>query len=398
MQKKSFQEYEFMDFIEDQDFCQWVLNRRPDLDPYYHDLLQKYPEKREAFEDAQVTIGSLTERQVHADPVRKTFLWHTIRENYRSRKIRPMTTIARYAAAILLPVLSIILVAIFHDKNPDKDDLSQYITHYNRQDYNQTKLILDDGQEINIPEEQSEIILDSSSFTIMINDREIHHSKQKKEAPVNQLMVPFGKRSKIVLSDNTVVWLNSGSSLIYPTTFRGKQRVVRLVGEAFLEVSKDPERPFIVETNLSKIQVLGTRFNIKAYPDETTEETVLAEGSVRLSFHDTPLKQGVVLEPEQRLVFKKESQSYSVSKVNVADFICWTEGMFIFHDEPLPSVLMSISRYYNREIKWTDDTSEKIISGKLDLKSDCQKVLDNLAIISHGKHIQIDDIIYFQLQ
>ena len=211
-------------------------------------------------------------------------------------------------------------------------------------------------------------------------------------------IVPFGKQSKIILSDQTEVWLNAGSRLIYPTVFRGGKRKVQLQGEAYFKVSKDKSNPFIVETANSKIKVLGTSFNVKAYPGEKVEETVLVEGAVLLNVGDQIFGKEVQLKPEQRIVLSGTDYSYSVSKVDVRDYTSWIDGLFVFNEEPLPSVLMRISRFYKLEIKWESDVETREISGKLDLKDDYQRVLSALALISDGTYVERNKTIYFKLK
>ena len=202
----------------------------------------------------------------------------------------------------------------------------------------------------------------------------------------------------VKLPDGTEVWLNAGSRLVYPAVFKGNKRKIYLQGEAFLKVSKDKSKPFFVETNNSLIKVLGTSFNVKAYPDEKVEETVLVEGAVSLNPGKAMLGEEVRLKPDQRVVVQGSDHSYSVSKVDVRNYTSWIDGLFVFNEEPLPSVLMRISRFYKLEIKWMNNVENRRISGKLDLKDDYQRVLNTLAIISDGAYSEKDNTIYFTLK
>ena len=179
---------------------------------------------------------------------------------------------------------------------------------------------------------------DKTSGSVEINDELVHRQEPTSVSGDNQLIVPFGKQSKIILSDQTEVWLNAGSRLIYPTVFRGGKRKVQLQGEAYFKVSKDKSNPFIVETSNSKIKVLGTSFNVKAYPGEKVEETVLVEGAVLLNVGDQIFGKEVQLKPEQRIVLSGTDYSYSVSKVDVRDYTSWIDGLFVFNEEPRPIV------------------------------------------------------------
>jgi len=393
--KKEYNNYQFENFVDDTDFIQWSLLKRSDLDIIFNEISAKSPEKKEAIEKAKLFIQSLDDKKISADQVKKIESWNSLYKTYKQTKRK--TTYIRlfpYAAAIILAAL-ITSMGYYYIL---KDNADHFITTYNRQDFTETKLILNNGQEINISEDKSEIIYQQNGAEIIINDQKLVLQEKKKGYAVNQLIVPFGKNSKVILSDGTVVWLNAGSRLSYPENFgNSNQRVVSLDGEGYFEVTRNTSKPFIVETRHSRIKVLGTSFNIKSYPDETIEETVLVKGSVSVGLIDSPARDAVVLEPNQCAIITGTNKKYAVFKVNAEDYISWIESIFIFHGEPLPSVLMRISRFYNIEIKWAPSVNLKRISGKLDLKEDYQKVLDALALITSGNYTEEDKVFYFKV-
>ncbi|MEL7588216.1 MAG: FecR domain-containing protein [Prolixibacteraceae bacterium] len=380
-----FQKHKQTDFFEDPDFIEWALRQRPDLNHYFNKLVSKHPEKKESVEEARMIISSLEDEKKYLSSAKKVALWKLIRTDFHKQRKR--VVYLKYAA-VILPFVVLISAVVFYSKLTS-DGPENFTSNYNRQDYTDTKLLLGNGQEIKIRENASEIIYDANS-TIRVNDRLITQAEQTEKASFNQLSVPFGKKSKIILADNSVVWLNAGSRLTYPTCFKEKQRLVRLEGEAFFEISKNKNKPFIVETARSKIRVLGTSFNVKAYPDESSEETVLAEGSINMEFRGVNDRKGILMTPRQRIVFTNENKSYVVSNVNVEDYTSWTKGMFIFYDEPLPVVLRQVSRYYNLDITWDQKLDTLFISGKLDLREDYQKVLEGIALISDVKYTNTD--------
>jgi transmembrane sensor len=160
----------------------------------------------------------------------------------------------------------------------------------------------------------------------------------------NSIETPRGGQYQLNLPDGTKVWLNSASSLKYPASFASlKERRVELSGEAYFEVSKDKTHPFIVKSGRQEIQVLGTHFDVNAYPDEHSIKTTLLEGSVKLN------KQ-VVLKPGEQSVLTGEK--FNVAEVNVNDAIDWKNGEFVFTNEPLANILKKVSRWYDVEIKY----------------------------------------------
>ncbi|WP_423126631.1 FecR domain-containing protein [Gaoshiqia sp. Z1-71] len=393
--KENFQKYTLDDFLDDPDFCSWARSGRPDMDGFYRQLLAQYPEQTNVFQKAVKLIRLFDDEKLKTDLSRKLEIWEEINKIYREQKKTPRyyRLVLRYAAAIILLFSVGSLTYYFVSSNTEYD----FMSSYNREDFTETRLLLDNGKEINIRDDRSEIVYEQKGKQIKINNELVEKEKETRHPVMNQLIVPFGKQAKIVLADRTEVWLNAGSRLVYPAAFDGNKREVQLQGEAFFQVSSDKSKPFIVETSNSSIKVLGTSFNVKAYPDETVEETVLVEGSVSLNLGKTLLGKNVLLKPDERVVVASSDNSYSVSKVNVTNYISWTEGVFVFNDEPLPSVLMRISRFYNVGIRWTKDVENRKISGKLDLKDDFQRVLNALTLISDGNYTEEDKAVFFRL-
>lgn len=392
--EKEFQKYELEDFLDNPDFCSWARSERPDLDGYYRQQLAKYPQQKHVFQKAYKLVKLFDDEKLKTDPVRKLQIWEEINRIYREQNTSPKyyKLVFRYAAAVAVLFTLASLAYYFISSTAENN----FIAEYNRQDFTETRLLLGNGEEINIQADRSEIEYGQSNGQIKVNNELVQKAEKTSSPAMDQLVVPFGKQSKIVLADGTEVWLNAGSRLVYPSSFVQGRHKVQLQGEAFFKVRKDKSKPFIVETNNSSIKVLGTSFNVKAYPDEKIEETVLAEGSISLNPGKTVLGKDILLKPEQRVVIGAD-HSYSISKVNAHDYTSWIEGLFVFNDEPLPSVLKRISRFYNLKIKWIDDAENRKISGKLDLKDDYQRVLNALALISDGAYTEKDETIYFRL-
>lgn len=163
----------------------------------------------------------------------------------------------------------------------------------------------------------------------------------------------FGTRSKIQLPDGTTVHLNSGSKLVFPTEFCGDTRKVELVGEAFFDVRPDPNKPFIVKTKAINIRVLGTSFNLKAYPESNETSTTLVHGKVVMETESAGVsKQVAELLPSDRAVYLKDSQSIRLTKEEDLDkFIAWKDGKLVFFDDPISEVAEKLGIWYNVDVK-----------------------------------------------
>ncbi|MDO6801737.1 DUF4974 domain-containing protein [Wenyingzhuangia sp. 1_MG-2023] len=170
----------------------------------------------------------------------------------------------------------------------------------------------------------------------------------------HKITVPYGKVFDIVLSDGTQVKLNSGSSLKYPTQFVAhKNREVLLEGEAYFEVYKDQAHPFVVNANKDiNIRVLGTKFNISAYPEDKNISTVLLEGSVSLypEKNKYNIKNSTLLSPGHMAIWDAEHRNFSVQKTDIEQHTAWLDGKLIFKDTPFKTIRKKLERKYNVQI------------------------------------------------
>lgn len=166
----------------------------------------------------------------------------------------------------------------------------------------------------------------------------------------NQLTVPYGKRFELELSDGTIAYLNAGTSIKYPIQFlEGQDRAVFLVGEAFLEVTKDSNRPFIVNTsNNMDVKVFGTKFNVSNYPEDEITEVVLVEGSVGLQVDS---KTKTILEPGYMGSFHREHKNIIEKPVITSVYTSWMQGDIVFRNMTFTNILKKLERQYNFTIE-----------------------------------------------
>ncbi|AUP80706.1 FecR family protein [Flavivirga eckloniae] len=176
-----------------------------------------------------------------------------------------------------------------------------------------------------------------------------NNSPESEKLVYNTLRVPYGKRFDIVLSDNTLVTLNAGTSLKYPVKFiKGQKREVFINGEALFNVAKDEAHPFVVNAKDINVRVLGTVFNVSSYPEDLNAKTVLVEGSVSLYQEENyqPDK-AVLLKPGQMASLNKSEQSMSVKEVDVSLYTAWTNGTISFKHEPFKNIIKQLERHYD---------------------------------------------------
>lgn len=168
----------------------------------------------------------------------------------------------------------------------------------------------------------------------------------------NTVETPLGMRSSLTLPDGTKVWLNAGSSISYPVLFANDSRKICLIGEAYFEVKKDKNWPFVVSTKNMNVLVTGTTFNCNAYPENDQVQTVLVEGEVTLSNHSsTELS---TMHPGELAVFNNYNQQITKTKTDLQKYIAWKSGKLMFRDDKMNKVVEKLERWYNVEFEIED--------------------------------------------
>jgi ferric-dicitrate binding protein FerR (iron transport regulator) len=177
----------------------------------------------------------------------------------------------------------------------------------------------------------------------------------------------------MTLSDGTKVWLNAASSITYPTAFFGKERSVTITGEAYFEVAKDPVRPFRVKTNDLDIAVLGTSFNINAYPDEPASKTTLVEGSVRVSRGNV----SQLLRPGQQARVKDGHVSL-IPDADLEQVLAWKNGLVKLTGASIQDVMRQVSRWYDVDIQYEGNLDKAVFVGIVSRQQDLSKLIQVL--------------------
>lgn len=203
---------------------------------------------------------------------------------------------------------------------------------------NKATLYLADGQSIELSGQHAGII---SGDAITYSDGTLLTGAVVSEL---KLTTPRGGEYQVTLSDGTKVWLNAASSLTYPSHFTDSRRTVTLHGEAYFEVAKNANKPFIVRTSEQSIVVLGTKFNVQAYEEAALVRTTLVEGSVQV----TVKSQELILRPGQQA--EVQGQNLQLKNVDVRDYIAWKDGRFSFDNKPFSEVMSEIGRWYDLKI------------------------------------------------
>lgn len=395
MKEKTIENYDFSDFLLDDDFVRSV-NDQSCSDNYIARFKEQFPEQEKNIDLALQVMDGIENKFTASTHVQRQKVWSEIVKTFtiserdaifsensgkNSRKFRIFLQIA--AGLFLLIGLGTAAFYFSHVKELPID----HFAASNEVNYNQMQLILSDGKKIDVPAHDANISYSPDGASVKINDVSCVVQTVKDEQ-FNQIIVPFGKYVSLQLSDGTKVWLNSGSRMVYPPVFTGKHREVYLQGEGYFEVTKNAQKPFYVKTDRLKVEVLGTKFDVQAYEKGNAYSALLLEGKVSLSTRQklSLNQQDIVLKPGERGDLSEASNHFVVEKVeHPANFISWTYGYLNFEEETLESLLKRVSRYYNIDIKLVSSIGSFKISGKLDLKNDPERVLKGLSVIAKLK-------------
>ena len=231
-------------------------------------------------------------------------------------------------------------------------------------------LTLADGSQVVLDSLGNGVIATQNGKQVLLKNGELAYAGDAVSGEVvyNNLSTPKGRQFQILLPDGTKVWLNAASSLRYPTAFSGSNREVEVTGEVYFEVAKNANQPFIIHlNNQTKIQVLGTQFNVNAYSNEAAIRTTLVEGSIKIvsgaSAEGAP---SVVLNPGQQAQIDNARGGMKVmSNVDVDKVTAWKSGLFNFEDSGLEEVMRQVERWYDIEVVYEKNIPDIRFGGKL---------------------------------
>lgn len=210
---------------------------------------------------------------------------------------------------------------------------------------------------------------------------------QAESSPIT-LSVPRGGEFKIELEDGSEVWLNAQSRLIYPETFSQEERRVQLEGEAYFKVAKDASKPFYVDTYNQQILVLGTEFNVNSYLEDNTVQTTLVTGRIAMQQKGDDSRE-MILTPGHQAIFDKAEQSMKVKRVDTEVVTSWKEGMFVFEDQNLASIMQTLSRWYDFTYEFLDHKAPStVFMGRIPRYADFQDVI-RIIEASGGLHLEL---------
>ena len=272
----------------------------------------------------------------------------------RTQSPRKIKTIYKYVTAACI-LLSSLIYFTFHYWGEEKPQLTSHSLQH-------AYLVLDNGQHINL---NQKVNLDKGGVKITNSESSkiIYTANPNAEtATPNKLIVPLGAEKYILqLSDGTIVKMNVGSELTFPSVFTGDHRIVELSGEAYFDVTHSTI-PFIVRSKNMDVKVLGTTFNMMVYPEEPVINTTLISGKVIVTCHSDKdsITQTAVLTPGMQANYQKEVQRLEINPVDCEYHTAWTKGELSFENASIEEIMRIISRNYNLKIVFDSEELKAI--------------------------------------
>ncbi len=278
------------------------------------------------------------------DEIKKNVLKKINRD--RSRQIFVQTM--KYAALVLM------LIGFGYYYQQDSVEKNGCIPLKPKDDI--VSIMLDNGKVVTLNLQGNKELRDSEGSLIAVqNNGTLRYTGHKTTSKIsyNTLNVPYGKRFDVVLADDTHIFLNSGTSLRFPVSFKdADERRVHLMGEAFFDVAKDEIHPFVVSADEMDIAVLGTQFNVSHYPEDNSINTVLVEGAVALHLNGKNKQDSepTMLKPGSKGEWCVECSEISVENVDTSLYTAWLEGKLVFRNKPFKQIREALQRKYNVSI------------------------------------------------
>jgi Fe2+-dicitrate sensor, membrane component len=292
----------------------------------------------------------------------------------------------RYLAIACLALIACAIGAIFYNHHPKPLKENRFAKRDIHAGSSRAILTLASGKKISLDEAPNGVLAEESGASIVrtgsgqityaVHEKALN-SDTVKNAGINSLETPLGGQYQVRLPDGTKVWLNAASKLTYPASFDpGAERKVELKGEAYFEIAQIANTPFVVFSGKQRIEVEAARLNISSYVNDEAIKTTLLEGMGRVN-SDNIIKSG------QQAINKKGN--LEIIPANTKEAVAWKNGLFLFEDESLETIMKSISRWYNVEIIYANENAPKelfsLSVSRFDNISSTLKSLENTGFV-----------------
>ncbi|WP_423147998.1 FecR family protein [Rubrolithibacter danxiaensis] len=347
--------------------------------PAEEKLINSYRDEMELSDEEW--LNELGDRQEIHDSI-----WSRLSESRRVEiPVKRRTNLWWKAAAVILITLSSSLwIAKFYSHKQQKESLAKDTPAKIQAGGNKAYLTLADGSRIELNTVENGNLKVKDEITIRkTKNGLLVYQYNKNESSVhaavteyNTITTPRGGQYQVILEDGSKVWLNAASSIRFPVVFTGREREVEITGEAYFEVAKNKEHPFIVNANGTQVQVLGTHFNVSAYADDDAVTTTLLEGAVRM----VKGKKFAMLKPGEQGVSVHNSNEITLSAADIEETMAWKNGFFTFHNENIVNIMKKVSRWYDVDVEYRGDVKDREFGGTVSKYKEITELLQNMQL------------------
>lgn len=379
--------YTLEDLLDNESFVAHVLTPSDESKEYWQNLIDDETISKSTFDVACDIIHSIQNNNEADDFIesRVPIIWGRIDQTTKRRKY---WLYAKYIAAVAVVVILAMQIAPFLLKNKELTPDIVYTPLEDVEKSDEIQLIVA-GERLNISGDEAELDYSDKKNIVVNKDQVIGKNEEKQAIQMNQLIVPHGKRSYILLADNSKIWVNAGSQVVYPSHFSKDKREIYVDGEIYADITHNPKWPFVIKTQNIKINVLGTKLNVQAYRDDKVQTVVLVQGAVNVARTESEIYK---LEPNQ-MYYLSNNQS-GIQDVDVLNYISWKDGYYYFKDEKLGIILQRLSRYYGVKVEYTPEVYSLLCSGGLDYKDNIKQILDGICLSAPVSYKILDNDTY----
>ncbi|WP_160715886.1 FecR family protein [Chitinophaga solisilvae] len=359
------------DLLQDDSFLQYCMGTDEEAIAAWEGWLAAHPEQHDLVASAKEIFEVINGQQGQLNAAVSQFR-QLLQERATEKPVRNIRWWQAAAAAVLM--LTAGTAVRFYTRPPQK--VAQQVPSDILPGHTKAVLTLGDGATVTLDTSGRSNHQEKDGTLIHEdNGRLVYGAAGKNQEKIvfNTLTTPRGGEYQVVLPDGSKVWLNAATSLRFPTRFAGNERTVYLKGEAYFEITPDDRQPFHVALdNGLKISVLGTAFNVMNYADETTINTTLVSGKVKVT---PPAGNAVLLAPSQQAVLAGNNQQLTVSEADTDKVTAWKTGMFEFEDDDLPAIMRQLARWYDVEVAYTGRIPDMHYSGSIRKQSTLSQAL-----------------------
>lgn len=364
------------DFLTDEYFIHSMLLGDESM-TFWDEVGTIYPHQKEIIKEARQTfrrnvkLNSYAPSEKEIEEETEKLVAAIARISKQMQRKRYLKLIVSVAASV-----AVISISIFHFNSKPINNLTT-----NSFDIDRAKIVIDNNITL-ITSDTTIVVADQSE----VDQHSLRTEKEKLEesTPYSQLVVPYGRRSSLLLADGSKVWINSGTIVQFPANFDGDIRHIKVDGEIYIDVVKDAKRKFIVSTPSFDVEVQGTSFNVSAYTDDVANHVVLVEGKVAVKRNGNV----TTIKPQEQYLLTHNIET--INQVDINDFVSWRYGWLQAEGHTLENLSKQLSRYYNINIVCDPNIAQRIAGGKLRLFDNVEEALKILSTNMNIKYT-LDD-------